>query len=74
MIYHIYSAKDALIGFNAPFIMLNEDVAKRDFLDRIEKAPTHLKNDLSLWEIGTFDDETGTIIPKVPKMVTFGKE
>lgn len=74
MTYEIFSARDALIGFNAPFIMVNENVAKRDFLDRLEKAPEHLKKDLSLWNIGTFDDETGTIIPKMPSMVIFGKE
>lgn len=74
MIYQIFSARDTLIGFNAPFIMINEQVAKRDFLDRIEQAPPHIRNDLSLWNIGTFDDETGTIIPKMPEMVIFGKE
>lgn len=72
MIYGIYSVKDALIGFNAPTIMVNEEVAKRNFQSMVKKSD--IGNDLSLWDLGTFDEDTGTIIPKMPTMVTFGKE
>lgn len=73
MVYKIYTVRDALVGYNAPFIMVNEDVAKREFRTLCEKKK-EVADDLSLWEIGSFDDETGTIIPLIPEMVKFGKE
>lgn len=69
MIYPMYSVRDRLVGFNAPFIMPNEDVAKRAFKQRLEKDPN--SEDLELYKVGKFDDETGKIESELPVMVTF---
>lgn len=68
MKYNLYSVRDRLVGFNAPFIMPNEDVAKRAFKQRIEKDPN--AEDLELYRLGNYDDETGIIVPEPPVMVT----
>lgn len=72
MIYNIYTVRDKLIGYNGPFIMPNEEVAKRAFHQRLEKDPN--AEDLSLYFIGEFNEETGEIKAKEPTMVVFGKE
>lgn len=74
MTYQIYAVKDALVAYNTPFILLNEDVAKREFRIMLEHTDEIKRKDLSLWKLGTFEDETGTIVPMIPEMVVFGKE
>lgn len=71
MIYNLYSIQDTMIGFNAPFIMINEEVAKREYNNflKINKNP----EDQRLYKVGTFDDATGTIIPIVPVIIEGGK-
>lgn len=65
----MYSVRDRLVGFNAPFIMPNDEVAKRAFKQRIEKDPN--AEDLELYKVGEFDDENGVITEVLPVMVTF---
>lgn len=73
MIYKMYTVRDRLIGYNAPFIMPNEEVAKRAFKQRLEKDPN--AEDISLYYLGEYNDETAEIkLTKEPEMVTFGKE
>lgn len=67
MKYNLYSVRDRLVGFNAPFIMPNEEVAKRAFKQRIAKD--ECAEDLELYRLGVFDDENGTITPEPPVMV-----
>lgn len=69
MLYNFYSVHDKVVGaYNAPTIFVNEEAAKRSFRALQEKRPD-IAQDLTLWNIGTFEDETGTIIPIIPKMV-----
>lgn len=72
MMYKVYSIQDTLMGFNAPFIMPNEAIAKRSYVQNAKKNENSL--DLRLYEIGTFDDETGEIIPKTPTQIMGGIE
>lgn len=67
MKYNLYSVRDRLVGFNAPFIMPNEEVAKRAFKQRIETDKN--AEDLELYRLGTYDDDTGMITPEPPVMV-----
>ena len=68
MKYNLYAVRDRLVGFNAPFIMPNEEVAKRAFKQRIEKDPN--AEDLELYRVGNYDDDTGIIVSEQPVMVT----
>ena len=72
MIYGVYAVKDILIGFNAPFIMGNDEVAKRTFKQTVGNKPE--RNDLQLWKLGNWNDETGTFTNNSPLMLAFGKE
>ena len=74
MTYGIYTVHDKVIGaYMAPFIMVNEDAAKREFSIMCKRKP-EIAEDLSLWKLGTYEDEKGTVIGVVPEMVRFGKE
>lgn len=70
MIYSMYAIQDTMIGFNAPFIMVNEDVAKREYNNFLKKNPN--APDMRLFKIATFDDATGTIIPIIPECIVGG--
>lgn len=70
MVYNLYAIQDTLIGFNAPFIMVNEEVAKREYKNFLETSKN--PSDLRLFKIGTFEDETGTIIGEIPKQIMGG--
>ena len=68
----IFSVKDNLIGFNAPFIRQNERVALREFrtlIESLDDKADHTAFDLGLYCIGTFDLETGVIEPHDPQVV-----
>lgn len=69
MLYNLYSVRDKIVNaYNAPTLFVNEEAAKRSFRALLQKRPD-IAEDLSLWNLGTFEDETGTIIPNMPKMV-----
>lgn len=59
MKYRVFSVEDTLVGHNAPFIMVSQEVAKREFTNMVKDNPN--KDYLKLWEIGTFHEETGLI-------------
>ena len=68
----IFSVKDNLIGFNAPFIRQNERVAIREFrtlIDNLDEKADQSVFDLGLYCIGTFDLETGVIESHDPQVV-----
>lgn len=77
MIYSMYSIKDELNGFTPPIPMLSDALAKRYFKDQLIGNPT-MKNtpgDFSLYDMGTFDTESGTYIQKMGdiKMIEKGE-
>lgn len=72
MKYGVYSVKDVLVGFNNPFLMVNDDVAKRAFIQNTKGKPE--APDLQLFKLGTFDDETGKFSDNEPVALAFGKE
>ncbi len=68
----IFSVKDNLIGFNAPFIRQNERVAIREFrtlIDNLDEKADQSVFDLGLYCIGTFDLDTGVIESHDPQVV-----
>lgn len=65
MILNFYSLKDELVGFNAPQLMENDDVAIRNIRGAVlnTKVLSDNAKDYSLYKIGSFDTETGHIVP-----------
>lgn len=73
----IFSVKDNLIGFNAPFIRQNERVAIREFrtlIDNLDEKADQSVFDLGLYCIGTFDLETGVIESHDPQVVLLASQ
>ncbi|QCS36611.1 nonstructural protein [Capybara microvirus Cap3_SP_481] len=68
MIKELYAISDIVEGeMKAPFIQPNLETAKRTFREacrNIEGIKEH-SEDMQLFSIGTFNTETGDIIPKV---------
>ena len=72
MKYGIYSVRDVLVGYNNPFLMVNDEVAKRAFIQNTKGKPE--ATDLELFKLGTFDDQTGKFEENEPVALAFGKE
>lgn len=70
MIYNMYSIQDTMIGFNAPFIMVNEEVTKREYHNFLKANPN--APDMRLFKIATFDDVTGTVSGITPECIEGG--
>lgn len=67
MIMQMYSIKDELNGYTTPIPFMSEDIAKRYFWDQYQGNPTinNSPKDFSLWNMGTFDTDSGTFIGHV---------
>lgn len=70
MITTLYAIQDVLVGYQFPFTGANEEAVLRDYKNWLKEQP-HAK-DLRLYKIGTFDDETGTIIGIIPECIQGG--
>lgn len=65
---NIYAFKDTKIGFMQPFLQQNEAVATRTLKMAVNDEHSQIRNmaeDIQLYQLGTFDDDTGEIKPKV---------
>lgn len=73
----IFSMKDVKVGFANPFYQVNEEVAKRAFKLAVTDKTGELfkiKDDLELWELGSYDEQTGKITPIEPNYIMGGKD
>ncbi|UPW41033.1 nonstructural protein [Sigmofec virus UA08Rod_5707] len=72
MIFQIYSVRDALSGFMTPVIEQNDAIAMRNFAlacDRSRSSNSLMvfrPRDFSFYRIGTFDSDSGLIVPVTP--------
>lgn len=60
----IYSVKDVKIGFMTPFVQHGDEVAVRSFKAALEAPESQIKaypEDMELWLLGEFDENTGKI-------------
>lgn len=61
---HLFAVEDLKSGFGNPFVAVNSDVAKRDFI-RLVRDPAsalfHNPEDFRLMAVGTYDPETGEV-------------
>ena len=65
---NIYAFKDTKIGFMQPFLQQNEAVAMRTLKMAVNDEHSQIRNmaeDIQLYQLGTFDDDTGEIVPEV---------
>lgn len=70
MIYKVFSVYDTKAeAFLRPFVVQTLGVVKRSFGEAMQD-PRHefakYPNDYLCWEVGTFDDETGEVMPIQP--------
>lgn len=74
MEYNIYAIKDLKVrAFMQPFFMANDETAKRSFAYAINDSRADqlymAREDLELWNIGTFDDKKGIITNSEPTII-----
>lgn len=55
----LYSVKDALSGFKAPFDAANDNIAIRNIKMSLDGVAKNVVYDYSVYYLGTLDDETG---------------
>lgn len=68
----LYSYKDELTGFAAPFVFKNDGDAIRSFKTMVNDDTTIFAaspKDYSLYSIGEFNEETGEIKTDIVKLV-----
>ena len=64
----IYAFKDTKIGFMQPFLQQNQSVAIRTLRMAVNDEHSQIKGmaeDIQLYQLGTYDDETGEFVPIV---------
>lgn len=69
---NIYVVRDAQLGFSSMFTAANDAVAIRNFASAVNTPGTVMHDspeDFALCRLGTFDDETGTILSELPNVV-----
>lgn len=73
MIQILYAVKDELTQtFLTPAYFNTEDEAKRMFKTQVNNIDLWKDNssDFSLYKVGTWDNETGTLIPIIEKIIS----
>lgn len=78
MNYKIFAIRDKYTSFMSPAVDINEEAAKRNFAYAINNNPGVMNfapSDYDLYQIGTYDSESGVIDALVPiKFVCNGME
>lgn len=75
MIYPVYSVRDDKAGFGQPQVSLNEPTMIRSFAHQINQPGSILEfasSDYSLYEIGSFDTDSGEFKPVLPRFIISG--
>lgn len=73
----IYSVRDVNVGFNQPFVEVNDDVATRGFGYAVNNSDImgFAPKDFDLYCVGSFDTSSGVIEPVSPAiLVIHGSE
>lgn len=65
----IYAIKDTKVAFMTPVYYQNDAVAMRDVKNAVNDPKENIINknidDIQLWKLGEFDDQTGEIISQI---------
>lgn len=68
MIMRVYSVKDELTGYMPPLTIVNEQAALRWFNNNYRREHPNA-NDFHLYDVGSFDTESGTVIGQEPTLI-----
>lgn len=70
MILNVYAIHDDLSGFMTPVVDQNDAIAMRNFRMACDVSKTSVMSwrpsDFSLYRLGTFNSETGSLVPLDP--------
>lgn len=73
MKYPVYSIRDVHTGFMSPTVDQNDASAMRNFRHAVMQSSSLMNShpkDYSLYKIGVFDTETGSLVECLPELVT----
>lgn len=73
---NLYAIKDELSDYGTPVPIPNDDQALRWWHNMLtdNRLMAGSPKDFSLWQIGTYDTKTGTVIPCEHRLLERGKE
>lgn len=68
MMFGVYAIRDVKSGFAGLTLGTDDAVAERNFCYSVQEADfmTSFASDFSLYKVGEFDSDKGTLIPSVP--------
>ena len=75
MISPVCCIRDQLTGYMNPFVVVNENVAERDFkilINDPNNAMSYNPQHFDLYHLADFDSELGTISPIEPTIIVTG--
>lgn len=75
MMLNLYTIKDELTEYAPPVTIQTDELAKRYFreITKENKMMSNNPEDFSIWYIGNYDTEDGTIEPCRPKLIERAK-
>lgn len=74
---NIYAIRDLKTNYGNPVCDINDEAAKRGFMMAVEYGQNELSKmpqDFELVKIGTFNEDTGEIVPCVMEIIITGFE
>ena len=74
---NIYAIRDLKTNYGNPVCDINDESAKRGFMMAVEYGQNELSKmpqDFELVKIGTFDEDTGEIVPCMMEIIITGFE
>lgn len=72
----IYAVRDIYTGFMTPMPDINDDTAKRNFVHAVRCAGTVMNShpaDYDLYCLGSYDTDTGELLPAVARHLLNGR-
>lgn len=72
----LYSVRDVNMGFNQPFVDVNDEIAKRGFAYAVNNTDMlgFRPGDFDLYCLGEFDQNTGDIDCCIPTLICHATE
>ena len=66
--FNVYAVEDvAAKQFGPPMVARTDEIAKRYFVRMIEGQPQDIREEMRLWNIGLYDEETAVLYPREPE-------
>ena len=66
--FNVYAVEDlAANQFGPPMVARTDEIAKRYFVRMLEGQPQDIREEMRLWNIGLYDEETAVLYPRAEK-------